>query len=333
VIELAIERLERLAAEYADEYWGASLLPATTEGRIAEIESLVAPLRIPDEVLRFWRFRSGGPITDVLCGVEIQGPAECAANYLMLNDEPFHHPRALFPLGYGYQQWLCVELGTGNSNGGALWLVQNDDSGMWEIYPSLSLAFEFATAEMERLGRRPEFGEILELHLGGPTYAIDGLDQFEPLAWPEHWRRLRGLGPSELLLIGVTATVAAVMDGTASEPWILVGIAKIIGGGGAGIVAVLRDSTGEIEFVATGKADPACVLGKEPVEVVLRRRNTTPVTMSRDVAEVTNRSAWELAEKAGLSAKVVGDFAANLARASGASALFEAVRVRPTQTH
>jgi hypothetical protein len=105
----------------------------------------VLPLRIPDEVLRFWRFRAGGPITDVLCGFEIQRPAECAAIYVMLNDEPFHHPRAFLPLGYGYQQLLCVELGMDDSKGGALWLVQNEYSGMCEIYPSLS--FEICALE------------------------------------------------------------------------------------------------------------------------------------------------------------------------------------------
>jgi hypothetical protein len=213
VIELVVERLERLANKYADEYWGAALLPAAAESDVAEIESLVFPLRTPDEVVRFWRFRSGGPITDVLCGVEIQRPAECAAIYVKLNDEPFQHPRALLPLGYGYQQLLCVELGMDDSKGGALWLVQNEYSGMCEIYPSLSFAFEFAAAEMERLGRRPEFGEILELHLGGPTYEVDGLDTFEPLAWPEHWKRLEGLSPSELRPLGATPQLLASLTG------------------------------------------------------------------------------------------------------------------------
>jgi hypothetical protein len=331
VIEQAVERLELLATTYADEYWGASLLPAASERDISEIESLVRPMRIPEEVLRFWRVRSGGPITDVLCGVEIQGPAECAATYSMLMDEPFHHPKALLPLGYGYQQLLCVELGIGDLHGGALWLVQNEYSGMCEIYPSLRFAFEFAATEMERLGRRPEFGEILELRLGGPTYALDGLDTFEPLAWPEHWKRLEeGLSPAELQPLGATATVARVIDGTATEPWILVGTAQVIGGGGAGMVAVLRDGTGEIEFIATGTADPACVLGQQTVEVELRRRDFIPVPMSPEEAEAANRHARGLAESAGLPATIVGDFAANRDRASGASALFEAVRVRPT---
>jgi hypothetical protein len=47
VIELVIERLERLATKYADEYWGASLLPAATERDVAEIESLVFPCTFP----------------------------------------------------------------------------------------------------------------------------------------------------------------------------------------------------------------------------------------------------------------------------------------------
>jgi hypothetical protein len=332
VIELAIERLERATAQYADEYWGAPLLPAASEGDIAAIESLVLPLRIPEEILRFWRFRSGGPITNVLCGVEIQGPAECAELYLMLSEEPFHHPRALLPLGYGYQLFLCVELGIADTSGGALWLVENEYSGMWEIYPSLSFAFEFATTELDRLGRRPEFGEILELQLGGPTYAVDGLDAFEPLAWPEHWKRLEGLGQSEFLPLMATTTVAGLLDGTATEPWILSGTARVIGGG-AGLVAVLQDGTGEIEFFATAKADPACVLGKQPVEVELRRRTPATPGMSAEEAEAANQYARELAVNAGLPAGVVGDFAAQLARASGASAYFEAVRVRPTPAH
>ena len=333
MIESTIERLEQLAALWADDYWGAPLLPGALETDIAEIGSLVWPSRIPEELLRFWRFREGGPITDVLCGVEIQGPRECAANYLMLQEEPFHHPRALLPLGYGYQLWLCVELDTAQVTGGRLWRVQNDDSGMCEIFPSLGFALEFAVMEMERLGRRPELEEIVERHLGGPTYTVEGLDQFVPLEWPEHWRDLQGLASSELLAIGATTTVAGVLDGTAEEPWILAGTVKVIGGGGAGTIAVLSDDTGDIEFVATGRADPACLLGKQPVEIHLRRRELIPAPMSVEAAEERKRFARELAERAGLPPSVVGDFAANMDRASGTSAHFEAVHVRPTELH
>jgi hypothetical protein len=67
-----------------------------------------------------------------------------------------------------------------------------------------------------------------------------------------------------------------------------------MGGSGAGIVVVLQDSTGEIELIATGKADPACVLGKQTVEVELRRRNFTPAAVSLEEAEAANRYAREL---------------------------------------
>lgn len=73
MIEPTIEKLEHLAARWADEYWGAPLGPAASEADIAEVMSVVWPLRIPDEVLRFWRFREGGPITDVLCGKKFPG--------------------------------------------------------------------------------------------------------------------------------------------------------------------------------------------------------------------------------------------------------------------
>jgi hypothetical protein len=53
--------------------------------------------------------------------------------------------------------------------------------------------------------------------------------------------------------------------------------------------------------------------------------------VSLEEAEAANRYARGLAENAGLPPTIVGDFAANRARASGASAVFEAVRVRPTQ--
>ncbi len=331
VIESAVERLEELAAEYADDYWGAPMLPAASETDIAQIEALVWPSRIPEEVLRFWRFRSGGPISDVLCGIELQGPRECGENYIVLGDEPFRHPKVLLPLGYGYQLWLCVELATNGCDGGALWRVVNDDSGMCEIYPSLGCALEFAVAEMKRLGRRPEFEENVERYLGSRTFAVEGLDQYMPLAWPLHWRELQGVSPADMRPVGATTTVSGVIAGTATEPWIITGTVKMLGGSGAGNVGVLQDSTGQIEFVATGKADPACVLlGKDPVEIELRRRDPSQPTMTTDEAEAANDYARDIAIRAGLPAGVVGDFAANLARAAGGSAYFEAVRVRPT---
>ena len=52
----------------------------------------------------------------------------------------------------------------------------------------------------------PEFEENVELHLDMPAYAVEGLDLFVPLGWPEHWRALQGLVESKLLPHGSTAT-------------------------------------------------------------------------------------------------------------------------------
>jgi hypothetical protein len=54
-----------------------------------------------------------------------------------------------------------------------------------------------------------------------------------------------------------------------------------------------------------------------------------PATKSAEAAEERNRFAREIAEGAGLSPSVVGDFAANMDRASGSSGQFEAVHIRP----
>lgn len=171
-IDAAVERL--IAA-----YRGAGLPPVRRAGDmdaiLSEIRAEISPLRLPEELERFWRLVDPASITVA----PYPGPTHSRLRALQLEVAPGRvpgmTPRLLFPVCYESHGFLFVELEDGLGSGGACIEWAYAGSPFSVRFPSLSACVDPLATMIEAVctygpahTRQSEFDVVVQPNPAGP---------------------------------------------------------------------------------------------------------------------------------------------------------------------
>jgi len=203
--------LERLLSAYCAA--GGTLEPDPVSDReLAKLRKLVAPLRLPDELVGLWqRFQNGGPpgIIDTLWldSVEL---AIGAAPYAYLS-------RALLIVASGGSSRCYLELHDADGNGGgAVWRIEEFAPEMHEVAPSLPALLEADAIAWERgvarLSDRHPFpfavwDEPAWARLKAEVLPPPRVAGSRPSRWLPRWLAAEGLTAADVAPHGATTTI------------------------------------------------------------------------------------------------------------------------------
>jgi hypothetical protein len=289
------------------------LRPPMSDDEIAAIRALVAPMCIADEVVNFWSVTGGGWVTRMLAGpaIGLHGPKEEIELFWDLG-----HPRALLPLGFESQTFLCSEMSFEPTAASAIWSVGNVAAGLFPVALSLTHLLTHVTEVLVRERREPEWNEFVPLVPG--TQVL--LDHDVPEGWPAAWQRAQGFSADAIAPLGATTCLRDIVRGVAPARWIVVVDARHLGSSAGRSVVQLDDGTGCMDVIVPSEADPWHLIGRHRVEVEL-----VPVG---DPDEL-QRTAREIDDAVHASADAIGvSIPDDLLRHLGSEAACVAVSVR-----
>ncbi|WP_456818642.1 hypothetical protein [Cellulomonas sp. URHB0016] len=262
--------LDRLETAYKKQGLPPIRPAKDVDALLAEIRAEIAPLRLPQELERFWQrvdpaSISVGPYphpTDAAFALH------CWKSH---RDEfPGMTPRLLFPVAYESHGFLFVELEDGRGSGGTVFRWAYAGSPYYVLFPTLS-------ALVDLLATMIELGEFvhhqLETHswiefdpdnrwddaLSVRLSAAQPLRHFghdreldeDVLAWPEHWLLADGLTPETRRLRGATTTISELLrqaaTGAVSEGTVRAVVTSLAGSGAGNRVAI-DDGSGVLDL-------------------------------------------------------------------------------------
>ena len=303
----------------SDAYREAGLKPISPAPRdidrvLAEIHREIAPLRLPDEIERFWRSVDPSAIHPA------PWPQPCSAGaalgfWKMCRDEagtPW--PRLLFPVGIDGWAHMLVELEDESGQGGALiegafanfkydvrfpnllsyldlWatMIEFEEFRRQEIDGQSVVLFDpderWADAQAVRLSAAqplPRLGNTREIQDDGPQ------------RWPSHWLAANGLASESRTPRGSTTTVAGLLRDAATGQTATGTIRGTVTGlvmSGEGRRVDIDDGTGVLDLWC-----PAAVCTYGPVirttfefDVVIRPHPTPRPDWGPELREATAR--------------------------------------------
>ncbi|MFL5798127.1 MAG: hypothetical protein ACJ77A_09360 [Actinomycetota bacterium] len=266
MIDAAVERL--IAA-----YHEAGLPPIRRavglEAILSEVRDVISPLRMPEELERFWRLVDPASITVA----PFPGPTtpEFALNeWKSHRDEsPGMTPRLLFPVCYESHGFLFVELEDGEGSGGACIEWAYGGSPFSIRFPRLSAYVDLLATMIERgeFARRgqdtnswiefdPEHkweqAQSVRLADSQPLSGFGDIREIDEdvRRWPEHWLLSNGLTAEARVLRGADTTVAELLlvarSGREATGTIR-GTVITLAGSGAGWRVAVDDATGVLD--------------------------------------------------------------------------------------
>lgn len=277
------QAVERLAAAYRGEGVGRLRAPGRGVSRVlADVRREIAPLRLPEELERFWRLVDPESVT-VAPYPRLTSPAFALRSWVMHRDEsPGMTPRLLFPVACESHGFLFAELEDGTGQGGAVY--------EWGYGGSrFLLRFGGVAGYLDLLATMVELGELRRHDSGWievdpdrrwadaaavrlaaadlpPRVAAAADVDDDPRTWPEHWLRSSGLDAEVRTPRGRTTTVAELLRRAASGEarGTIHGTVTRLAGSGAGCRISVDDGTGELDVWC-----PAAICAFGPV---IRRR-------------------------------------------------------------
>ena len=343
-IDAAVDRL--IAA-----YRQADLPPIRPADRdvervLAEIEGEIAPLRLPEVLVRFWRLVD--PVTITVAPY----PHPTSAGFALeswksdRDESPGMTPRLLFPIAYESHGFLFVEL-VDDEGGGAVLEWAYAGSPFSVRFPSLS-AYLDLLATMIELGEftrhvgethswvefdpegQWEGAQAVRLAAAQPRPRLGGAREIDEDVrhWPAHWLASSGLTPEASSPRGASTTVAdllrAAAVGTTASGTIR-GRVTSLAGFGADWRAAVDDGTGVLDLWC-----PAAVCTYGPV---IRRAFEFDVTVQPNPGPAPDwQPEHREAQDRALSHDLEGAQAAMMnlyARASQSPPAAEATAIRP----
>ncbi len=205
--------------------------PAGVDAQLQLVRERIAPLRLPEEVDRFWR-RIDPTTVRVAPTPRPSGPKFALDGWLMHRDtRPLMYPRLLFPVFYESWASLSVELEDGQGSGGPLlaWAYAGGD-GYRVAAPSLAdyvdlLAMWIEAGEFSWVHHEgtswPVFngeGDWTQMRdarvaAAGPLGRLGSVRHIgdEPATWPAHWWAAEELDGDALRPRGATTTIAVLL--------------------------------------------------------------------------------------------------------------------------
>ena len=260
--------VDRLAAAYRHAGLPPLRAPDRVDAVIEEIHAEIAPLRLPEELERFWRLVDPESVT-VAPYPHPMSVAFALRSWRMHRDEaPGMAPRALFPFAYESHGFLSIELEDGRGNGGTVLEWGYGDEAFRVRFPALSAYLDLLATmiESDELVRhdgslgRVEFdperrwpgAQAVRLASIGALPGL-GLEREIPQdvrAWPEHWLLPEGLAADARTPRGATTTVAALLRdaaaGGAAGGTIRARVSRLVGSADGRRVAV-ADGSGVLD--------------------------------------------------------------------------------------
>ncbi|HEY3547824.1 MAG TPA: hypothetical protein VGK17_17265 [Propionicimonas sp.] len=200
--------------------------PRDVEKHLARIRAEIAPLRLPDEVYRFWRRVDPYTITVAPNPHPTNPEFALSAWRNHVGTRPLLHPRMGFPVCYESHCFLMVELEDGRGSGGPLLSYQYaGGDGFAVAFASLAeyvdlLAMMIDAREFHYVHHESQSWPVFNhdgdwdvacearLASAGPLGRLGMGRHFGdlPAAWPPHWLAAEGL-PDEAPR-GATTTIA-----------------------------------------------------------------------------------------------------------------------------
>ena len=291
-IDEAIGRLLEVASELD---LPAPLNPAG-EAELDALRAAVAPLRLPDDLVRLWRRLQGGP-PGMIDRLDLM-PVSQAIEFRAIHDGP----NALLTIAFESQWSRFVELDDPNgAGGGAVWEGDVGDFDLREVAPSLADLIDAVATAMELGIARP--------------YEVGG---FRILQWDDAaWDRLKAERWPERGVVSALTTRLAASAGSSSRGWIratpvpaaprrrsrrsascgngwtdtatISGTIRGLTGSAEGSGGPLDDGTGRLFVFVPPGADPFRLLQNgTPLELDVR-----PFDDGVDVGSSFDRSAFE----------------------------------------
>ena len=290
-IDSAIDRLLLVAAALD---LPAPLNPAG-EAELDALRAAVAPLRLPDDLVRLWRRLQGGP-PGMIDRLDLM-PVSQAIEFRAIHDGP----NALLTMAYESQWSRFVELDDPNgAGGGAVWEGDVGDFDLREVAPSLAdLVDAVATAMELGIARPYEVGGFRILQWDDAAWDRLKAERWPErrvvsaltARWPPRWLELQGLDPGDARPRGATTTIAALRElGSGwTDTATISGTIRGLSGSAEGSGGPLDDGTGRLFVFVPPGADPFRLLQNgTPLELDVR-----PFDDGVDVGSSFDRSAFE----------------------------------------
>lgn len=314
---------------------------------LTDIDREIAPLRMPDELVRFWQLVDPATIS----AAPYPHPTTAAFaldSWKSHRDEfPGMTPRLLFPVAYESHGFLLVELEDGRADAGAVLQWGYAGSPFYVRFPALS-AYVDLLATMIELGeftrherdphpwiefdpeRRWEDAQAVRLAAAQPLPRLGRAREIDEdvRQWPEHWLASDGLTSEVRSPRGASTTVAELLKGAAAGS-VMSGTIRAtvtsLAGSGAGSRAAVDDGTGILDVWCPA---PVCAYG--PVirrefefDVVVHPNRTSPPDWCPEQSKVQERALAHDLEGAQSAAMEL------YAKAFQSSAAAEATGIRP----
>jgi hypothetical protein len=273
--------VERLVAAYRD----AELPPIRPAGRdidelLAKIRREIAPLRLPEELVRFWQLVDPESVT--VAPYPHPTSADFALDCWTSHRDEVVTPRLLFPVAYESHGFLFVELEDGEGQGGAVLEWGYAGSPYYVRFAALSgyvnlLAAMIELGELTRHERdlhswvefdprlRWDDARAVRLAAAQPLPRLGDAREIDEdvRRWPEHWLASNGLTAEVRTPRGATTTVAELLReaaaGVATGGTIHATVTRL-GGSAAGCRVSVDDGTGVLDLWC-----PAAVCAYGPV--------------------------------------------------------------------
>ncbi|HEY0118020.1 MAG TPA: hypothetical protein VGC04_04495 [Cellulomonas sp.] len=222
------EALDRLIA--AHDHAGLDPVrpaPAGVEQHLERIREQILPLRLPEDVARFWR-RIDVSTISVAPMPGPSGPEFSLDGWVMhCQTRPLMYPRLLFPVFYQSHMFLSVELEDGRGSGGPLLAWEYAGDGYRVAAASLAdyvdlLAMWIDAREFRHVhheGRswpvfnyESDWKQVRDARVtaAGSLGALGAARHIgeDPKDWPTHWLAAEGIDTDALRPRGATTTIA-----------------------------------------------------------------------------------------------------------------------------
>jgi hypothetical protein len=291
------DAVAKLVAAYRDAGLPPVLPAGGDIGRVlADIEREIAPLHLPEELVRFWQLVD--PTTISVAPYPHPTTADFALDsWKMHRDEsPGMTPRLLFPVAYESHGFLFVELDDGRGDAGAVLQWEYAGSPFSVLFPTLSGYLDLL-ATMIELGeftrrerdehswvefdpeRRWPDAQAVRLRAAQPLPRLGDASEIDEdvRVWPEHWLASNGLTAEVRAPRGASTTVAALLRGAAAGG-VMTGtiraMVKSLAFSGEGSRVAVDDGTGVLDLWCPA---PVCTYGP-----VMRREFEFDVVVQPD---------------------------------------------------
>lgn len=341
------EAVDRLVAAYR----GAGL-PRIRPARrgidrvLADIQREIAPLRLPEELVRFWQLVD--PATITVAPYPHPTTADFALHcWKSHRDElPGATPRLLFPVAYESHGFLLVELDDGRGGGAVLeWAYCGSPfrvrfaalSGYVNLLATMIELGEFARHRTETHAwvefdpeRRWEDAQAVRLTSVQPLPQLGLTREIDEdvRQWPEHWLASSGLTGEARTPRGATTTVAQLLRGAAAGTAMSGTIRALVtslAGTAEGRRIEVDDGTGVLDVwcpAAVSTYGPS-VERRFEFDVVVQPHPDSPPDWRPEQRELQDRATAYDFEGAGAAAREL------YAKAFRTTAAAEATAIRP----